>query len=313
MSILILGQNGQVGWELCRALQCVANVTALDRSAIDVTNEEYLRNFIRHTRPSVIINATGFNAVDEAERRGELAQIINAEVPRILAQEAERLGSCLIHYSTDYVFNGAKVSPYTEKDLATPLNVYGQTKLAGEQAIECLAHNHIILRCSWIYSIRRTNFLLSILEAALQKNAINVIDDCYGAPTAASLIADVTASIVRQISERKHCTEVSGVYHLSSSGATSWHEYASFVVDEGRRLQMPLRLESSAIKPISEKTHRSAARRPLNSRMSTEKLRQTFGIVLPEWQWGVHRTLEEIAQILRSGNFLVSSKPRAAQ
>jgi dTDP-4-dehydrorhamnose reductase len=194
------------------------------------------------------------------------------------------------------------------------LNVYGHTKLAGERAIEFATRNHIILRCSWIYSSRRTNFLLSILKAAFREDTIDVVDDCIGSPTGAPLIADVTASIARQISNRNLRTKVSGIYHLSSLGAISWHEYASFLVEEGKRLQMPLRLQSSAIKPISERSHRFAARRPLNSSMSVEKLSETFSIVLPEWQWGVRRTLQEIAEILKfPGNSLAPSKPNSLQ
>jgi dTDP-4-dehydrorhamnose reductase len=299
VTILILGKSGQIGWELQRALNLVGAVTVLGRSDADVGDEAGIRQVIRELRPKIIVNAAAFTAVDDAERKAAVAHRINADVPGILAEEAARLDAWLIHYSTDYIFDGRKSGPYTEVDVPAPLGVYGATKLAGEKAIAKAGGKHIIFRCSWVYSNRRDNFLLAILSLALRRDSIRVIDNCVGAPTGASLVADVTGVVVRQLCEGKHDERASGIYHLAAGGKTTWHEYASFVTSEAKRLGMPTRLEVSNIERISEEDYGAPARRPLNSCFDTGKLRRTFGVELYNWQFGVTRLLEEMAASLR--------------
>lgn len=294
MTILILGKNGQIGWELQRSLSLVSAVTVLGRSDADVGDEAGIRQVIRELRPKIIVNAAAFTAVDDAEREAAVAHRINADVPGILAEEAARLDAWLIHYSTDYVFDGRKSGPYTEIDVPAPLGVYGATKLAGEQAIAKVGGKHLIFRCSWVYSNRRPNFLLSILSLALRRDSIRVIDNCFGAPTSASLVSDVTAMVVRELCERGHDERLSGIYHLAAGGKTTWHEYASLVTSEAKRLGMPTRLEVSNIERISEEDYGAPARRPLNSCFDTGKLRKAFGVELYNWQFGVTRLLEEM-------------------
>jgi len=299
MTALILGKSGQVGWELQRSLNLVGPVIVVGRGDADLTDEAKIRHVIRTVRPSTIVNAAAFTAVDDAERETALAYRINAEGPRILAEEAAELDAWLIHYSTDYVFDGKKSGLYTETDSTNPLSVYGASKLGGEDAIAKVGGKHLIFRCSWLYSSRRSNFLLSILSLALKRDRIRVIDDCVGAPTGASLVADVTGEVVRQLREGKHGEQASGIYHLAAGGQTTWHEYASLLASEAKRLGMPVRLDASNIERISEQNYGAPAKRPLNSCFDTEKLRQTFGVELHDWQFGVRRLLEEMMTPLR--------------
>jgi len=299
MTVLVLGKNGQVGWELQRTLGLVGPVVMLGRSDVDVEDDVKLREVIRAVHPRIIVNAMAYTAVDNAEREAALAHRINADMPRILAEEAARLDAWLIHYSTDYVFDGKKAGPYTEADTPAPLSVYGTTKLAGENAIAKVGGKHLIFRCSWIYSSRRENFLLTILSLAAKRDSLRVIDDCMGAPTAAALVADVTGTVVRQLGEGRHDGAASGIYHLAAGGETTWHGYASFITSEAKRLGMPVRLDVSGIGRIGERDYGSPARRPLNSRLDTGKLRQTFDVELHDWQFGVGRLLAEMVAPLR--------------
>ena len=312
MTVLIFGKTGQVGWELQRVLNLVGPVIVPGRADADLVDEAKIRQVVRALRPKIIVNAAAFTAVDEAERETALAHRINADAPGILAEEAARLDAWLIHYSTDYVFDGRKPGPYTEVDVPAPLSVYGTTKLAGENAIVGAGGKHLIFRCTWLYSNRRANFLLSILALALKRDSIQVIDDCVGAPTSAALIADVTGAVVRQLYEGKHA-HASGVYHLAAGGSTTWHEYASFLTSEAKRLGMPTRLEVSKIGRISEQDYGSPARRPLNSCFDTSKLRQTFGVELYEWKFGVRRLLEEMAASLRVMSLLDQPSTRNSE
>lgn len=295
MTILVLGKNGQIGWELQRSLSLQGAVVALGRSDVDVADEAALRHTVRELRPRIIVNATAFTAVDNAERETEAAHRVNADVPGILAEEAARLDAWLIHYSTDYVFDGKKSGLYTETDTPAPLGVYGASKLAGENAVAGVGGKHLIFRCCWIYSNRRPNFLLSILSLAMKRDSLRVIDDCTGAPTGASLVADVTGAVVRQLGEGGHDEHASGIYHIAAGGKTMWHEYASFIVSEANRLGMPTRLDLSNIERISEQDYGSPVRRPLNSCFDTGKLRAAFGVELHDWRFGVARVLEEVA------------------
>ena len=300
MNILILGKYGQIGWELQRALGPLGSVVALDRNGADLTNEMQLRQVVRALRPSIIVNAAAYTAVDQAERETELAYQVNARAVKILAEEAIQLNAWLVHYSTDYVFDGREPEPYDELDSPQPLNAYGQSKLAGDEAIRAIGGKYLILRCSWIYASRRTNFALSVLKQAQERDSIKVIHDCVGAPTGAPLVADVTALALRRILESGLTADISGVYHLAAGGVTTWHEYASFLVAGAKRLGMPVRLNLSRIERISEQDYGSPAKRPLNSCFDTSKIRRTFGVELTDWQTGAERFLHEIVMPLRT-------------
>ncbi|KJZ45466.1 dTDP-4-dehydrorhamnose reductase [Pseudomonas fluorescens] len=294
MKILLLGKNGQVGWELQRALATLGEVVALDRHPVDglcgdLGNLELLSRTIRNISPDVIVNAAAYTAVDKAETDRDNARLINAQAVKLLAQESARLGCLLVHYSTDYVFDGKDVRPWRETDAVAPVNFYGATKLEGEQAIQASGCDYLIFRTSWVYGARGNNFARTMLKLATDRTELKVIADQIGAPTGADLIADVTAIAIRQA---KHDNSVCGIYHLAASGFTSWHEYATLVINMGRQSGLPLANE--LVTPIPTEQYPTPARRPLNSRLNTEKLRQTFSIHLPTWQSGVTRMLKEV-------------------
>ncbi len=294
MKILLLGKNGQVGWELQRALATLGEVVALDRHPSDglcgdLGNLELLRKAVQSTAPDVIVNAAAYTAVDKAETDQDNARLINAQAVALLAQESARLGCLLVHYSTDYVFNGNGSAPWREEDSVAPVNFYGATKLEGEQAIQASGCNYLIFRTSWVYGARGNNFARTMLKLAADRTELKVIADQIGAPTGADLIADVTATAIRKASRDN---SVCGVYHLAASGFTSWHEYAALVIDMGRQNGLPLATEQ--VTPIPTEQYPTPARRPLNSRLNTEKLRQTFSLHLPSWQSGVTRMLKEV-------------------
>jgi dTDP-4-dehydrorhamnose reductase len=295
MKILLLGKNGQVGWELQRSLAPLGEVLALDRHSTDfcgdLSQPERLAQTVRAWRPDVIVNAAAHTAVDKAESEPELAHGLNATAPATLAQVALETGAWLVHYSTDYVFNGQGEQPWQEGDATGPLSVYGQSKLAGEQAIAASGCQHLIFRTSWVYAARGGNFAKTMLRLAAERERLTVIDDQHGAPTGADLIADVTAHAIRSAIQKP---ALAGVYHLVAGGETTWHGYASHVVAQARQLQPDLGLKVTDIAPVPTTAFPTPARRPLNSRMSTHKLQQAFGLVLPPWQQGVNRMLAEI-------------------
>jgi dTDP-4-dehydrorhamnose reductase len=294
--LLLFGKAGQVGWELQRALSPLGEIVALDRAGTDslcgdFTNLEGLADTIRQVAPDVIVNAAAYTAVDKAESEPELARIINARAPSVLAHAARSLDAWLVHYSTDYVFNGNGAQAWREDDPIAPLNVYGSTKLEGEQAIRTLGGKHIILRTSWVYSARGNNFAKTMLRLARERDHLTVIDDQIGAPTGADLLADVTAHLIR--AARGH-PELGGLYHLVAAGETSWHGYARFVLDFARR--SGIQLKADTIVPIPTSAFPTAARRPHNSRLDTSRLREMFDLTLPHWQAGVARMLTEILE-----------------
>ena len=297
MKILLLGKNGQVGWELQRSLAPLGEVLALDRQSTthcgDLSQPERLAQTVREWRPDVIVNAAAHTAVDKAESEPDVARCLNATAPAALAQAAAEVGAWLVHYSTDYVFNGQGDLPWQEGDATGPLSVYGQTKLEGEQAIAASGCKHLIFRTSWVYAARGGNFAKTMLRLAAERERLTVINDQHGAPTGADLIADVTVHAIRQVMANSAPT-LAGIYHLVASGETTWHGYASHVIAQARNIQPELGLKVSDIAPVPTSAFPTPAQRPLNSRLSTHRLQQAFGLVLPPWQQGVNRMLAEI-------------------
>lgn len=295
MKILLFGKNGQVGWELQRSLAPLGELVALDAGSTelcgDFTDLDGLVQTIRTVAPDVIVNAAAHTAVDKAESEAELVRAINALAPATLAQEAKRGDAWLIHYSTDYVFDGSGERPWREEDAAAPLCVYGATKLEGEQLIVQSGCRHLIFRTSWVYGARGGNFARTMLKLARERDSLKVIDDQIGAPTGADLLADVTAHAIRAVRQQP---ELSGLYHLVAAGETSWHGYARFVLDHARHAGVSLKVAPEAIQPVPTSAFPTPARRPLNSRLDTKKLRDVFGLTLPVWQTGVTRMLMEV-------------------
>ena len=294
MKILLFGKNGQAGWELQRSLAPLGEVTALDTGdgerCGDFTRPQEIVATVRAVSPHVIVNAAAHTAVDRAESEPQLVHTINAFVPGALAQEAKRLDALLVHYSTDYVFDGTGDRPWIETDATGPLNVYGASKLQGEDLIRQAGCKHLIFRTSWVYAARGGNFARTMLKLAAERDSLSVIDDQIGAPTGAELLADVTAHAIRMTAREPG---LCGLYHLVASGETSWHGYARFVLEHARRSGVPLKVVPEAIRAVPSSEFSSAARRPLNSRLDTGKLQQAFGLNLPPWQNGVARMLTE--------------------
>jgi dTDP-4-dehydrorhamnose reductase len=303
MKILLFGRGGQVGWELQRSLGVLGEVVALDFDASqnpqglcgDFTDLEGLARTVALVQPDVIVNAAAHTAVDKAESEPELARTINALAPAALAQAARHAGAWLIHYSTDYVFDGSGSTPWRESDATGPLSVYGQTKLEGEQAV---AHNpkHLILRTSWVYAARGGNFAKTMLRLAGERESLTVINDQFGAPTSAELLADVTAHAIRTFQAHpEQALELAGLYHCIAAGETTWHGYAQFVLEQAAVLGLPLKATADKVAHTATSSYPTPARRPLNSRLDTSKLEEAFSLRLPHWQDGVQRMLIEIA------------------
>lgn len=294
MRILLFGKNGQVGWELQRSLAPLGELIALDRHLLnglqgDLSDPEALRATIRHLKPDVIVNAAAYNAVDKAESEKELAALINTQAVAVMADEALALNALLVHYSTDYVFSGEGDAPWREDDPVAPLNQYGISKRAGEEAIVASGCSHLIFRTSWVYSVRGNNFAKTMLRLAKEREALNVIFDQVGAPTGADLIADVTAHAILKV---KQSADLAGIYHLVAGGEVSWHGYASHVIEFAGKIGEQLKV--TEVNPIESAAYPTPARRPLNSRLNTQKLRNNFALRLPEWQSGVNRMLMEV-------------------
>ena len=299
MKILLLGKNGQVGWELQRSLATLGDVVALDFDTpgpltADFSQPELLAATVRAVAPQIIVNAAAHTAVDKAESEPDLARAINATAPGVLAREAAALGASLLHYSTDYVFDGSGSTPRREDAPTGPLNVYGQTKLEGEEAIRASGCRHLILRTSWVYGARGGNFAKTMLKLAQERDRLQVIDDQFGAPTGAELLADVSAYALRALQWRPECA---GTYHAVAQGETSWHGYARHVIENARAAGRPIKVAPESIGAVPTSAFPTPARRPQNSRLDTRKLRETFGVTLPPWQAGVDRMLAEILPI----------------
>lgn len=294
MRIVLFGKGGQVGWELQRSLAPLGELTALDFDSTDFhadfTRPAQLADTVRALRPDVIVNAAAHTAVDKAESEPALAATLNAEAPRVLAEQAKALGALLVHYSTDYVFDGSGSAPRDEHADTAPLSVYGRTKLDGENHIRASGCVRLILRTSWVYAARGGNFARTMIRLASEREALSVIDDQFGAPTGAELLADVTAHAVRACQANP---ALAGTYHAVASGETTWFEYARFVIEWARTNGLPVKVAPDAIKPVPTSGYPTPAKRPLNSRLDTRKLRQAFDIALPQWQLGVERMLRE--------------------
>ncbi len=303
MKILLLGQNGQVGWELQRSLSVMGELVALDRHGRDglcgdLTDLQGLTETVRKVQPDIIVNAAAYTAVDKAESEPDLAHLINATAPGVLATEAARIGAWLVHYSTDYVFDGSGELPWCETDAPKPLNVYGRSKWLGEQAIQNSGCKHLIFRTSWVYAARGGNFAKTMLRLAQEREELKVIGDQWGAPTGADLLADVTAHALRVVTgfgaSAIPSPELQGLYHLAASGVTTWCEYAKTVIDKSIHAQPALKIAAKKITPIPTTAYPTPAQRPHNSRLNTTKLQHAFGLHLPLWQVGVERMVREI-------------------
>jgi len=297
LRILLLGKGGQLGSELQRSLAPLGEVVAPDRHDVqaggDLTQVDALAAAVRHGAPELIVNAAAYTAVDKAESEPEQARLINAVVPGVLAREAERLGAWLVHYSTDYVFDGSGDRPWRESDTPGPINVYGQTKLEGERLVQAGCSRHLIWRTSWVYAARGSNFARTMLKLAAEREELRVVDDQIGAPTGADLLADLTALAVRQASQR---VDLAGLYHVSASGQTSWHAYASHVIEQARRIRPEAVRRVRDIRAVPSSDFASPARRPLNSRLDSSRFCAAFGLTLPPWQQGVDRMLAAILE-----------------
>ena len=295
MNILLLGKGGQVGWELQRSLSVLGHVTALDHDSTghcgDFANPAGIADTVRALRPDIIVNAAAHTAVDKAESEPDLARLLNATTPGVLAEEAARLGAWLIHYSTDYVFDGSGSRPWVETDVPAPLSVYGRTKLEGEQLIQQSGAQHLILRTSWVYAARGGNFAKTMLRLAQERERLTVIDDQWGAPTGADLLADVTAHAIRHLQQRP---QDAGLYHLVAGGETNWNLYAKYVLDQAQKAHSAIKMVAKEVTPVPTSAFPTPAVRPHNSRLNTTKLQTTFGLTLPHWQQGVARMLYEI-------------------
>ena len=307
MRILLLGANGQVGWELQRSLAPLGELVALGHDPVhnpdglcgDFTQPEALAHTVRQVRPDVIVNAAAHTAVDRAESEPELARLLNATAPGVLADEAQALGAWLVHYSTDYVFDGSGQTPWTEDDPTAPLSVYGRTKREGELAVARCAR-HLIFRTSWVYGARGGNFAKTMLRLAQTRETLQVVDDQFGAPTGADLLADVSAHAIRQVraaAQPDQGSALAGTYHLAAAGETSWFLYAKYVLAHVSTGDSAIKLVAKEIAPVPGSAFPTPARRPHNSRLNTTKLQTTFGLYLPPWQTGVARMLNEIDHV----------------
>ncbi|KAB0616673.1 dTDP-4-dehydrorhamnose reductase [Castellaniella defragrans] len=289
MRLLVTGRDGQLGFELRRALAPLGEVAAIDRADCDLSDAAAIRAAVRRHRPDVIVNAAAYTAVDRAEQDAALAQAINGAAPGVFGEEAARLGAQVVHFSTDYVFDGAGPDPYRETDRPAPQNVYGATKLAGEAALAASGARHLIFRTSWVVGAHGGNFAKTMLRLAAERDSLSIVADQIGAPTSAALLADVTAHAIRAGRDL-----ADGVYHLTAGGSTSWHAYARHVIERARAAGRPVRVAPDAILPIATADYPTPARRPANSRLDTQKIRAALGIHLPDWRDGVDYVLDQL-------------------
>jgi len=294
-TILVTGKNGQVGNALLPVMAVLGNVVAVDVEECNLADGAAIRRMVGTVRPDVIVNPAAYTAVDKAESDKALAFAINAAAPGILAEAAKESGAAMIHYSTDYIFDGRKATPYVEDDQTNPLSVYGASKRDGEAAIRSALTEHIILRTSWVFGAHGANFLKTMIRLACERDELSVVADQFGAPTSAALLAETAGLVAREILRERSAVPY-GTYHLTPTGAVSWHGFAVYAIEYARRLGMPIRVAADAIKPIPTSAYPTAAARPANSRLDTAKIRASFGIELAPWQDGVRAVLETLAR-----------------
>jgi dTDP-4-dehydrorhamnose reductase len=288
--VLLLGKNGQVGWELRRTLALLGPIVAVDVPEIDLADTGSLRRLVQETRPDVIVNAAAYTAVDKAEREPEHCAAVNGVAPGMLAALAAETGALFVHYSTDYVYDGRKTGPYLETDTPGPLNVYGRTKLAGDEAVQRSGADHLIFRLCWVYGTRGRNFLLTIMRLARECQTLRVVHDQVGAPTWSRMIAEATALVLSKALATKDRARLSGIYHLSAFGQTSWHGFAQRIVE----LMPGSERKCKEVVPIAAADYPVAAQRPKNSVLSNEKFQRTFGLQLPHWEEGLKLALDRV-------------------
>lgn len=293
MRILLTGKDGQVGFELQATLAPLGEIVAVDRADCDLADPDAIRALVRQVKPEVIVNPGAYTAVDKAESEPEVAFAINGTAPGILGEEAARINALVVHYSTDYVFDGTSTTPYTETATANPQSIYGKSKLAGEQALQASGADYLIFRTSWVAGAHGANFAKTMLRLAAERDELKVVSDQYGAPTTARLIAETTALILHDAIRRRDDFPY-GLYHLVADGETSWYAYASHVIETARRLGKPVRVAPGNIHPIATTEYPTPAQRPANSRLDTTKLRSTFGFRLPDWQQGIDHLLQQL-------------------
>jgi dTDP-4-dehydrorhamnose reductase len=292
MKILLTGKNGQIGFELNKKLSLMGEVIATDREELDLVNPDAVRQFIDQTKPDIIINSAAYTAVDKAESEPDLAYQINVTAPEVLAEKAAELNIPLVHFSTDYVFDGLKKDAYIETDSTNPQSVYGKTKYEGEEKVRTHA-KHIILRTSWVFGSHGNNFLKTILRLITEKESLNIVSDQWGSPASSSMLADVTFGIVDTIFKNKKFYDY-GTYHVTSDGETNWHQYASLIANELLKLNIRIKCMPNKIHPILTSEYPTAARRPLNSKFYTDKFKKTFMLELPHWESEVKKVLREV-------------------
>jgi dTDP-4-dehydrorhamnose reductase len=297
LNILVTGADGQVGWELQRTLSALGRVHAMDRGRLDLTDPDALRAALRELAPQVVVNAAAYTAVDQAEEDEAAARVVNAEAPGLLAEEMKRLGGMLIHFSTDYVFDGTKREPYTETDIPHPRSVYGRTKLAGEEAVRAVGGAHLILRTSWVYGTRGKNFLLTVRRLAREREELRIVDDQWGAPTWCRDLAEVVAQLLAVATVPGTGLDpvpLSGVYHLSAGGQTTWHRFAGAILEHLRAMPGAESLRAERLIPITTAQFPTPARRPAYSVLSNRRVRETFGLCLPDWQAQLRLAMESL-------------------
>ena len=294
LKILVTGKNGQVGFELQRALAPLGEVVSVDHTDCDLADADAIRTLVRRMAPDVIVNPAAYTAVDKAESDQQMAFAVNARAPGVFGEEAARLGALVVHYSTDYVFDGGKEGSYAETDRPDPQSVYGSTKYAGERALAGSNPRHLILRTSWVVGAHGGNFAKTMLRLAAERDQLSVVADQFGAPTSAALLADLTAQLVRQYQREGVEDFPYGTYHVTGAGETSWYDYARFVIAEAQAAGKTLKVSPDAVKPLATSDYPTPARRPGNSRLDTHHFRTTFGLRLPPWQESVRHVLQQI-------------------
>jgi len=287
--ILLIGKNGQVGWELCRTLAPAGNVLAVDYPEIDLTDADAARRLVLDSKPNVVVNAAAYTAVDKAESDSKTARLINGIAPGVLAEAAKQVGALLIHYSTDYIFDGSKETPYVETDSPNPLGVYGRTKLEGDEAIFAVDGNHLVFRLCWVYGARGQNFLLTMQRLARERETLRVVNDQIGCPTWSRLIAEATTMALQQVLRSREASAFKGTYHLATRGKTSWHGFASRIINSMPQAER----RCTEVTPISTAEYPTPAKRPAYSVLGCEKLGSTFGIQLPDWENGLKLVLDK--------------------